>query len=308
MNDRSHESSEGAVRNATTIEVGDSRDAQVGSFTVRRALPRPGRRSVGAWCFADLMGPAQVSEESGLDIGPHPHIGLQTVTWLVDGEVLHRDSLGTEQVITPGQLNLMTAGQGVSHAEEATGHYRGTLQGVQLWIAQPEATRNGAPDFVHLAEPPQVELDQASITVLVGQFEGTSSPARHDTALVGLEIELGATTTVPLRGDFEYALVVLEGEVSVEGRALSSATLGYLRAGRDEVAMMTSTRSRVMLLGGVPFEEPILMWWNFVGRTREEIDAAFTSWQAQDDRFGRFYSPLARIPAAAPYWQRLAPR
>ena len=129
----------------TDVEVTASHEAQVGRFTVRRALPRRGRRTVGAWCFADHMGPADVTEGSGLDVGPHPHMGLQTVTWLLDGQALHKDTLGSEQVITPGQLNLMTAGHAVAHAEEATGHYRGTLEGIQLWIAQPDRTRNGAP-------------------------------------------------------------------------------------------------------------------------------------------------------------------
>ena len=130
------------------------------------------------------MGPAQVTENSGLDIGPHPHIGLQTVTWLIDGAVLHRDSLGSEQVIRPGQLNLMTAGGGVSHSEEATGAYRGDLQGIQLWVAQPEPTRHGPAAFEHHSDLPQVELDGAVATVLVGALDGTASPARHDTAIV----------------------------------------------------------------------------------------------------------------------------
>ena len=136
---------------APCVELSDSREERVGQIRVRRALPRRGRRTVGAWCFADHMGPADVSENSGLDIGPHPHIGLQTVTWLIDGQVLHRDSLGSEQVIKAGQLNLMTAGNAVAHAEEATGHYRGALAGIQLWVALPEATRHGTAAFEHHA-------------------------------------------------------------------------------------------------------------------------------------------------------------
>lgn len=288
------------------LEISDSREARVGSLTVHRALPRPGRRTVGAWCFADHMGPADVSEQSGLDIGPHPHIGLQTVTWLIDGQALHRDSLGSEQVIAPGQLNLMTAGRGVSHSEEATGHYRGTLQGIQLWIALPEGTRDGDAAFEHVADLPRIERDGALVTVLVGEFEGVRSAARHDTELVGLDLKLDGVTPVPLRRDFEYALIVLVGEVDVDGRSVPTGKLGYLRPGRDEVTIGASKAARMILLGGEPFDEPILMWWNFVGRTRAEIDAAFHSWQVDDDRFGRFFSPLARIPTEAPYWQRLA--
>src|SRR3954463_12133384 len=135
----------------TAVEITDSRVADVGGFTVRRALPQRARRTVGAWCFVDHMGPGQVTPEQGLDIGPHPHIGLQTVTWLLRGEVLHRDSLGSEQVIRPGQLNLMTAGYGVAHAEETTGLHTGALHGVQFWVAQPSGTRNASPAFEHHA-------------------------------------------------------------------------------------------------------------------------------------------------------------
>jgi redox-sensitive bicupin YhaK (pirin superfamily) len=163
------------------VEITPSRESVVGAMRVRRALPRIGRRTVGAWCFADHMGPELVTETHGLDIGPHPHTGLQTVTWLVAGEVLHRDSLGSEQLIRAGQLNLMTAGQGVTHSEEATGHYRGQLHGVQLWMVQPEATRHGVAAFEHHATLPQVELDNAIATILVGELAGAASPARRDT-------------------------------------------------------------------------------------------------------------------------------
>ncbi|MDQ1014277.1 pirin family protein [Streptomyces afghaniensis] len=289
---------------APCVEVSDSREETVGKIRVRRALPRRGRRTVGAWCFADHMGPADVTESSGLDIGPHPHIGLQTVTWLTDGQVLHRDSLGSEQVIKPGQLNLMTAGGGVSHAEEATGHYRGTLEGIQLWIALPETTRNGPAAFEHHTELPQADLDNnaGTATVLIGDFTGLTSPARQDTLLVGTDLDLRAPATVPLRTEFEYALIVLEGTVAVHGRPLLPGSLGYLGEGRDELRLEVREPARAILLGGEPFPEPILMWWNFVARARPEIDAAHASWTSQDDRFGRVRSALPLIPAKAPYW------
>jgi hypothetical protein len=289
---------------APCVEVTDSRDEQVGKIRVRRALPRKGRRTVGAWCFADHMGPADVTENSGLDVGPHPHIGLQTVTWLIDGQVLHRDSLGSEQVIKPGQLNLMTSGGAVSHAEEATGQYRGTLEGIQLWVALPEATRHGAAAFEHHADLPQGELDGAVATVLVGDFGDLTSPARHDTPLVGVDLDLHSPTTVPLHPDWEYAVVVLEGAVGVDTKPLPPGKLGYLGRGRDELHLDVREPTRAVLLGGEPFEEPIVMWWNFVGRTREEIDAAYASWARQDDRFGRVHSSLPLIPAKAPYWHQ----
>jgi redox-sensitive bicupin YhaK (pirin superfamily) len=222
---------------APCIEVTDSREEQVGRIRVRRALPRKGRRTVGAWCFADHMGPADVTENSGLDVGPHPHIGLQTVIWLIDGQVLHRDSLGSEQVIKPGQLNLMTSGDAVSHAEEATGHYRGTLEGIQLWVALPEPTRHGAAAFEHHAELPRSDIDGALATVLVGDFAELTSPARHDTPLVGVDLALHRPTTVPLRPDFEYAVVVLEGAAGVHGKPLLPGKLGYLGRGRDELRL-----------------------------------------------------------------------
>lgn len=177
------------------IEVTQSHEAHVGAMTVRRALPRRGRRTVGAWCFADHMGPVNVTEGTGPDVGPHPHMGLHTVTWLVDGQMLHKDSLGSEQVIRPGQLNLMTAGAGIAHAEEATGQYVGTMQGLQLWAAQPEHTRHGASAFEHHASLPQVELDGGTATVLVGELAGAVSSARRDTELVGAEFALHSRTT-----------------------------------------------------------------------------------------------------------------
>ena len=289
---------------AVCLQVSDSRDEFVGKVRVRRALPRRGRRTVGAWCFADHMGPADVTENSGLDVGPHPHIGLQTVTWLLDGEVLHRDSLGSEQVIKPGQLNLMTAGDAVSHAEEATGHYRGTLEGIQLWVALPEVTRHGAAAFEHHPALPQTDLDGGVATVLIGALDGSRSPARHDTPLVGVDLRLHRPTTVPLRPGFEYGIVVLDGAVAIAGTPLEPGKLGYLGRGRDELTVDVREPTRALLIGGEPFEDPIVMWWNFVGRTHQEIDAAYASWAAQDDRFGTVASALPRIPTKAPYWQQ----
>jgi redox-sensitive bicupin YhaK (pirin superfamily) len=249
------------------------------------------------------MGPELVTETKGLDIGPHPHTGLQTVTWLVAGEVLHRDSLGSEQVIRAGQLNLMTAGEGVTHSEEATGRYRGQLHGVQLWVAQPEATRHGPAAFEHHAALPQVELDTAVATVLVGSFAGAASPARRDTELVGVDAAMGPGTGAwPLRPSFEHALVVLEGEVLAGEQVVRPGQLAYLGQGRDQLVLSAADPARVLLLGGTPFPEPLLMWWNFVVRDRDELDRAYRHWQADDPRFGRLRSPLARIPAPKPFW------
>jgi quercetin 2,3-dioxygenase len=285
------------------VEIAESRETEVGAFRVRRALPRRARRSVGAWCFIDHIGPAPVTEDDGLNIAPHPHIGLQTVTWLLEGEALHRDSLGNEQVIRPGQLNLMTAGHGIAHSEEATGKYRGAMHGVQLWVAQPRSTRDGAPAFAHHAALPQVEVAAGVATVLVGELAGAVSPARRDSDHVGVDLHLRAgTASVPLRAECEYGLVVFSGAIAVDDRRVVPGHLAYLGTGRDELTVTASDTARALLVGGIPFDEPLLMWWNFVARTREEITDAYRAWQMGDDRFGSVGSQLAPIAVGPPPW------
>ena len=250
------------------------------------------------------MGPATV-DERGLGVAPHPHIGLQTVTWLVAGEALHRDSLGTEQVVAPGQLNLMTAGHGVSHSEEGTGRAHDEIHGVQLWVAQPSSTRHGPAAFEHHAELPVIELVAATATVLVGQLDGAVSPARRDTDHYGIDLDLRTGRSVmPLRAEYEHALVVLAGAVEVDGGLVAPGQLCYLVAGRDEIALTVSSFARAILVGGVPFEESIVMWWNYVARTRDEIIDAHDDWSAAAERFGRVASPLPRVDVAPPPWRR----
>jgi redox-sensitive bicupin YhaK (pirin superfamily) len=286
------------------LRVVAARDAEVGGVKVRRALPQRERRTVGAWCFADHFGPADVSEEYGFDVGPHPHIGLATVTWLFEGEVLHRDSLGSEQPIRAGELNLMTSGFGIAHAEETTGRYAGALAGIQLWLALPEGSRNGGSAFAHHRDLPQAELGTSSATVLVGRFAGLTSPAAFDWPTAGAEIVLrGGSADLPLDPAFEYALVVADGEVGVLDTTLGPGRLGYLGVGRDELHLTSRRDACVMLLGGVPFADRVVMWWNFVARSTEELDAAYAAWQAADARFGAVGSSLDRVPAPAPYWQ-----
>jgi quercetin 2,3-dioxygenase len=286
------------------VELTASRDAEVGGIPVRRALPRRTRRTVGAWCFADHFGPVAVDpDDPGMEIGPHPHTGLHTVTWLVSGELLHHDSIGSEQLIRPGQLNLMTAGHGVAHAEEtpAATAATGVVQhGIQLWVAQPEGTRHGPAAFEHHAELPTAGLAGGRATVLVGELAGTdaASPASHDTPLVGAELVLVGASTVPLDPGFEHALVVLEGALAVEGSTVAPGTLAYLGQGRDGIVLAPAgDGARALLLGGVPFGEDIVMGWNFVARSRDEIDRAATDWNAASDRFGDVASDLPRIPA-----------
>jgi redox-sensitive bicupin YhaK (pirin superfamily) len=286
------------------LEISESRTARVGHREVRRALPQRERRTVGAWCFADHMGPETVTEPAAAGIGPHPHIGLQTVTWLLAGELRHRDSLGSDQVIRPGQLNLMTAGHGVAHAEEGNDH-RGAFQGVQLWVAQPEATRHGAAAFEHHAELPVVELGASTGTVLVGAFADGRSPARRDTDHFGVDLVLRPGTTVlPLRTEAEHALIVLEGTVGTGGASVTPGHLVYVRPGHDELGLEVGKPARALLLGGVPFESGISMWWNFVARSHDEIDEAAAAWNEHAARFGEVVSTLARIPAPGTPWSR----
>lgn len=294
----------GSAVEPPVVEVLEPREAKVGSMTVQRALPRRHRRTVGAWCFVDLFGPASVTEQGGIDIGPHPHIGLHTVTYLLDGQVLHRDSLGSEQVIRAGQVNLMTAGRGVVHAEEPTGHYRGTMQGVQLWVAQPAATREGDPDFSHLAELPQTSVDGVDATVLVGAFGDATSPARQDSPMVGADLRVPAgAAELPLDPAYEHALVVLRGALLVEGRPVERTRTAYLGMGRTTVGLASPAGARVLLLGGEPFGEELVMWWNFVGRSRAEVVAAGREWERGGDRFGPVASALPRVPAPPLPWR-----
>jgi redox-sensitive bicupin YhaK (pirin superfamily) len=293
-----------------SIEVHDGVTAEVGRVLVRRVLPRRRLRTIGAWCFADHMGPAEVTESAGLDVGPHPHTGLQTVTWLMEGAVLHRDSLGSEQLIRPGQVNLMTAGRGVVHAEEKTATYRGTLQGVQLWVAQPDASRHGDPGFEHHAELPVVEWDRASATLIAGSYLGTTSPAAFATDLMGMQATIRpGVTTFALRPDFEHAVIALDGPLLVTGDSTSPkiptkpGQIAALSPGLAEIDIEAREPTRLMVLGGVPFPEPLFMWWNFVARSADEVSGFYSDWRDGAQRFGDVDSTLARIPAPPPPWE-----
>lgn len=218
-------------------------------------------------------------------VPPHPHIGLQTVTWLLEGEVLHRDTLGNTQSIHPGQLNLMTAGVGIAHAEESPPDHPPVMHGVQLWVALPERSSSVDPAFDHIPSLPIAETEGARITVIVGELLGERSPARTYSDLMGAEIELRSTAEVPLRADFEYGVIALSGEATVEGVTLRVGNLLYLGLGRETVSIEASEPARVLLLGGEPFGEPLFMWWNFVAHSAEEIERARTDWQ-EHRRFG----------------------
>lgn len=268
---------------------------------VARVLPTKGRRTVGAWCFVDLMGPVDAEKPDPMEVGPHPHIGLSTVTWLLEGEALHSDSLGTEQVIRPGQLNWMTAGHGIAHAELAA---KPPFRGAQMWVAQPEDTRHGASTFQHHAALPQVEYGSATGTLFAGSFDGTHAPARADTPLVGVDLALQPGTAVlPTDITFEHAVAPLDGRIRVGDEVVEPGWLALIPAGVDELPIEARDEgTRLLLLGGEPLGERIQMWWNFVARNKEELEQAWRDWRDRTARFADVDSRLERIEAPRPPW------
>ncbi|MET8053967.1 MULTISPECIES: pirin family protein [unclassified Streptosporangium] len=276
-------------------EVLAGRDVVLGgprAMKVTRTLPNRDIRMVGAWCFVDHYGP----EKTTMSVPPHPHTGLQTVSWLVEGEILHRDSVGSEQLIRPGRLNLMTAGRAISHSEESAAE--AALHGVQLWVALPSAARETAPAFEHHPVLPELTLPGARVTVIMGELGGVTSPATVHTPLVGAEVRLeaGAAISVPLRPGFEYAALALSGTVRVDETDLSPGPLLYLGSGRSALAIGAEDAGRLLLIGGEPFEERIVMWWNFVGRSHEEIARFRQEWM-EGEEFGTVPGGAAPLPA-----------
>lgn len=291
-------------RDLSGVELREGRTTAVGGMHVARVLPTKGRRTVGAWCFTDLILPADGLDPDPMEVGPHPHIGLATVTWLLEGEAVHGDSLGSEQLIRPGQLNLMTAGNGIAHAELGA---PAPLRGIQLWVAQPEQTRHGGSAFEHHAELPTVDVGTGEAVVLMGTLDGVTSPARTDTRLVGADVTVRAgDTRITADPSFEYAVVPLDGTVKVGHDIVEHGWVALVPAGQTGLPIAAADGgARFMLLGGEPLGEPIQMWWNFVGRDLDEITAAWRAWQEHDDdRFGPVDSRLERIDAPTPPWIR----
>ncbi|GGT01430.1 hypothetical protein GCM10010222_48880 [Streptomyces tanashiensis] len=298
----------------TEIEVLTARDVPLGgprAMTVRRTLPQRARTLIGAWCFADHYGPDDVAESGGMDVAPHPHIGLQTVSWLFSGEIEHRDSLGSHAYVRPGELNLMTGGHGISHTEVSTARTT-VLHGVQLWVALPGEHRDTARDFQHYA-PGTVRVDGADVRVFLGSLAGSTSPVRTFTPLLGAELLVDPGATVTLRTDpaFEHGLLVDTGELRLAGTLLRPAELGYAGTGAETLTLTNESDApaRAVLLGGTPFEEEIVMWWNFIGRSHEEIAEAREEWEKASDRFGSVEGyPGDRLPAPVLPNARIAPR
>jgi len=253
------------------------------STVVRRLLPTMSRRMVGAWCFVDHYGPDDIAREPGMQVPPHPHTGLQTVSWLLDGEVHHRDSLGSDARIRPGELALMTAGAAIAHSEQSPDPHAPILHGAQLWVALPDTQRHRAPSFHHHTDLPVLTEPGVRATLLLGELGGARSPGVVHTPLVGVDVDLdtGAGTVLPLEPDFEHAVLTVSGAPEVDGAALAPGSLCYLGTGRSELPLHAPVPSRLLLLGGLPFTEEIVMWWNFVARTGDEVAAAREAWQAE---------------------------
>lgn len=280
---------EGAVGG---IEILDHRDVPLGgtrAMSVRRTIPQRARSFVGAWCFCDHYGPDDVGGTPGMQVPPHPHTGLQTVTWLFAGKVLHRDSVGSLQLVRPGELNLMTAGRGISHSEETPAGLRApVLHGVQLWVALPADRLDDAPAFEHHGDLPVLETDGVRVQVFVGGLRVAGaelrSPATTFTPLVGAQLDLapGATLVLDVDPGFEHGLLVDDGEVLLEGVEVPPSSLGYATP-RSTLTVTAGPGgpARAILIGGEPFGEDIVMWWNFVGRSHDDVMMARDDWQAQ---------------------------
>ncbi|SEH56014.1 hypothetical protein SAMN04489835_1432 [Mycolicibacterium rutilum] len=285
------------VLHAREVPLGGPR-----AIRVRRTLPQRQRSLIGAWCFADHYGPHDVRGGVGMDVPPHPHTGLQTVSWLFSGEVEHRDSAGVHALVRPGELNLMTAGAGICHSEVST-PATDILHGVQLWVALPDEARNTSRDFAHYVPVPR-SVDGATLRVFLGRLAGEQSPVHTFTPLLGAQVDLdpGASVTFDVDPAFEHGVLLDHGAVRVGADTLDVADLWFQAAGSDRLSLHNDgpDAARVVLLGGPPFPEQLLMWWNFVGRSHDEIAEYRRQWEAGDDRFGAvsgYRGAVTRLPA-----------
>lgn len=275
-------------------------------LTVHRTLPQKGFPTVGAWCFVDHFGPTSHS----MAVLPHPHTGLQTVTWPIAGEIRHRDSLGSDVVLKPGELNLMTSGDGVSHSEFSVGDPDAPMHGIQLWVALPSGALEEAAGFEHHPDLPVATGEGWGATVLLGELAGAASPATTYTPIVGAEVKVDpGTSSIPLRPDFEHAILAVDGPVVVDGVEIAHRELRYLAPGRSHVGVQVPAGTTLLLIGGEPFDEELVMWWNFIGRSHDDIVLARDDWQAAAERFGHVDGHDGKVIPAPPLPEvRLTPR
>ncbi len=266
-----------------TVElVIEAKARDLGGFSVRRVLPSPQRRMVGPFVFFDHMGPAEFPPGEGIQVRPHPHIGLATVTYLFEGEIMHRDSLGFVQPIQAGAVNLMTAGRGIVHSERAGSDLETTsrLHGIQSWMALPTDQEETAPEFVHYPanDLPELEQDGLQVRVIIGEAYGMRSPVKSYSPMLYLECRAkqGSTMTLPDRYD-EQAVYVVSGEIVIDGQRLASGVMGVMSPARKS-QITANADCRVMVIGGAPVG-PRHIWWNFVSSSRERIERAKLDWQ-----------------------------
>jgi len=300
---------------ASGVEILEPREVPLGgprAMTVRRTLPQRGRSLIGAWCFIDHYGP----ETTRMVVPPHPHTGLQTVSWLFSGDIEHRDSVGSLARVRPSELNLMTAGHGIAHSEVSSVQPT-LLHGAQLWVALPDAARDGEPFFENVAASP-AEVAGGRLQVFIGTLAGVTSSARVFSPLLGaqLDVDAGATVTLDVDPSFEHGVLVDAGDVSVNGTTVQPAHLAFVDTGHDRLEITAGPEgARVLIIGGTPFGEQIVMWWNFIGRTHDEIVQYRDDWQSQvidggdaDGRFGTVDYDGSALPAPELPAIRLKPR
>lgn len=314
---------DGRAEGAPAVEILTPRDVPLGgprAMTVRRTLPQRQRSFVGGWCFVDHYGPDDVADTGGMVVPPHPHTGLQTVSWLFTGEVEHRDSAGHHAMVRPGELNLMTAGRGITHSEVSTPETT-MLHGAQLWVALPDAHRFVDPAFEAYAPEP-VAGEGWTASVFLGSLLGSTSPVTTWSALLGAELRLAAGTTleVDVEAGHEHGLLVDHGDVDLEATTVAPGELAYVAPGLTRLTVTARTDALLLLLGGEPLDETIVMWWNFIGRSHDDIAAYRANYQAAigDDDAGEPTDPaqfgfapddpLTPLPAPALPHARLRPR
>jgi redox-sensitive bicupin YhaK (pirin superfamily) len=276
------------------------------SARVARALPDRQVRMIGAWCFLDHYGPEELGNGPGMQVWAHPHTGLQTVSWLLEGAVEHRDSLGSKALVRPGELNLMTAGGGIVHSEISRPDRPPRLHGVQLWVALPDRVRDMPPRFAGYAELPELFAGSNGAgvrgTVLLGELQGVRSPAEVHTPICGadLEFDAGGAVTLALDPAFEHGAFVVSGAVTIEHTAVAVDQLLYLGTGRSDVTLRSDHGARLILLGGEPFAEEIVMWWNFIGRSHEEVVGYRAAWARREPRFPPIVDRGEKVMEAPP--------
>jgi len=288
---------------APVIEKVTPHTTDVGGILVNRVLPRRQRRTIGAWCFLDHIGPV-TGGGVDLHVGAHPHIGLQTFTWMMQGEILHRDSLGTEQLIRPGQVNLMTAGRGIAHTED-TPAGQASLHAAQLWIALPPAHANTTPRFDHYPDLPHWVEGGADFTLLIGEYGGRVAPTLAFSPLISMDIQLlqAGSFDLQLREDFEYGILPLEGSFSIGDEIFAENELSYLGCGRQHLRITCTAPGRALLVGGEPVKEEVLIWWNFVSHSRAEIIQAQSEWESRSARFAPVPGATRRLDPPPIPWK-----